>query len=244
MVTFPANLYQVGEEGSFSIVAHKKLSYASDGMGSTDPQSVPEGKYLASVTLGYPGGDQRQFNSPVYFQVKKVDEKYEVTPEGDGGEDPGQGELEERHPEGDREDGEMEETSLPFCDHVFEYSLVKQATAQCDSVLARQCTKCGAVAQYIEVPNSAYAAFLAEAIDTIRNTHTEEAIIRTDRWISFNQAVIEAIAERPELSVTVVYKYQGVECSVMIPAGADVRSLLNENGYCGFRYLDSVFGGK
>lgn len=43
---------------------------------------------------------------------------------------------------------------------------------------------------------------------------------------------------------TIKYRYEGKRYTVTIPAGSDVFSLIDENGYCGFRTLDSQFGGS
>lgn len=69
-------------------------------------------------------------------------------------------------------------------------------------------------------------------------------IITTLNWMSFHKSVLKAIESRPDVSVTINYKYLGKYYTVTIPAGADASSLANEEGFCGFRYLDEVFGGK
>ncbi|MGN0376773.1 MAG: hypothetical protein ACI4ED_03980 [Suilimivivens sp.] len=56
--------------------------------------------------------------------------------------------------------------------------------------------------------------------------------------------MLAALAEKPDLNLTINYTYQHKKYTVTIPAGTDVMALLNEEGYCGFRYLDQQFGGK
>ena len=122
-----------------------------------------------------------------------------------------------------------------------DYELIRPATAERDALMAQQCILCGAVIQYVEVPNSAYAAFQQEAIAAIQNARTNEVIISSRRWISFHQSVLEAISQRPDVTIILRYRYQGEMCEVTIPAGAEVSTLADEGGFCGFRYLNQIF---
>lgn len=230
-------LYQSGTDGMHKIAAQRLLSYAVKGMENTDFVQVPEGTYFASVVMDY-HGTVKQINSLYYFKVKQVDGEYIVTqePYEDNAAHWGKEKITESE-----ESMRLEESKVPACNHVLEYILIRQATPDRDSVLAHQCSACGEVLDYIEVPNSAYAAFQQEAIHTIKNARTNEVIISTDRWISFHKSVFAAISERPDVAVTVRYKYQGEMYEVIIPAGADVSSLVDENGFCGFQYLNVVY---
>lgn len=69
-------------------------------------------------------------------------------------------------------------------------------------------------------------------------------IINTKDWCCFNRTLAEKIANKKDVAVTIQYLYQGKKYEVTIPAGTDIISLLDENGFVGFRYLDSVFGGR
>ena len=71
-----------------------------------------------------------------------------------------------------------------------------------------------------------------------------KVVIDTEDWYCFNKTLAEKIADRKDVAVTINYKYQGKKYEVTIPAGSDVVSLLDENGFVGFRYLDAVFGGR
>lgn len=66
--------------------------------------------------------------------------------------------------------------------------------------------------------------------------------ITTKTWISFDRKVIQALSRRPDLTVNLKFLYKGKWLQVQIPAGYDLQSLLNEEGYCGFLYLYSLFG--
>ena len=67
--------------------------------------------------------------------------------------------------------------------------------------------------------------------------------ITTDRVSFFDRNMIEAIAARPDLDVNVVFSYAGKTYKVTIPAGYDVRTLLDFNGFCGYLRLLDILGG-
>lgn len=69
--------------------------------------------------------------------------------------------------------------------------------------------------------------------------------IETDRWISFHKMVIEALRERPDVTLNISFLdegYKGERYIVTIPAGADTADLIDSNGYAGFHYLGGKFG--
>ncbi len=68
--------------------------------------------------------------------------------------------------------------------------------------------------------------------------------IETDRVTCFDSKMIEAFAARPDVDVNVVFTYGGKRLKVTIPAGYNVKTLLDSNGYCGFLRLLSILGGE
>lgn len=66
--------------------------------------------------------------------------------------------------------------------------------------------------------------------------------IDTKNWISFRGDVYQELQDsgRP---VQITFTYRGNRYRVDIPAGADLMSLVDENGYCGFLNLMAHFGG-
>lgn len=46
------------------------------------------------------------------------------------------------------------------------------------------------------------------------------------------------------MDLTINYIYENLHYTVTIPAGADLTSLMDENGYIGFRQLDTAYGGR
>lgn len=220
-------LYKI-ENGREFVESQKALAYAEQGNDSTQSRQVGDGVYRASVTID-DGADIRQINSSKYYRVSRIEGSYIVTEE-TGREDFGQVESDVEQ--------QMEEGIL--CSHTCEYILIEQATPIKDALQAYQCTKCGAVLEYMDVPNSAYAAFQKEAVNLIQNAQQEEVLITTDRWVSFNREVFETMKMRPDLSVKNNYRYHGEVCSLIIPAKTDVGLLMDENGFGGFRYIEEI----
>ena len=95
-------------------------------------------------------------------------------------------------------------------------------------------------------PTSAFYAFNKNAQDKIKNAKQGATVkIETSRWISFHKMVMQALADRPDVSLEVSFldgEYKGNRLSFTIPAGTDTLSLLDENGFSGFLYLAGKFG--
>lgn len=72
---------------------------------------------------------------------------------------------------------------------------------------------------------------------------TPTAVIKTDYFTCFTQEMLEQLAANPNVNYEIHYRYQGKRYVVVIPAGTDYSQLKDSNGYYGFRYLDSIFGG-
>ena len=72
---------------------------------------------------------------------------------------------------------------------------------------------------------------------------TSTAVIKTDYFTCFTQEMLKQLAANPNVNYEIHYRYQGKRYVVVIPAGTDYSQLKDSNGYFGFRYLDSIFGG-
>lgn len=79
-------------------------------------------------------------------------------------------------------------------------------------------------------------------IDTVKDA-PKDAVIRLETSASYciDKMMMEALASRPDVSLQVVFPVNHENVEVTVPAGYDVMSLLDDNGYCGFLYLNSVF---
>lgn len=98
---------------------------------------------------------------------------------------------------------------------------------------------------------------ITSQIEQIRNAakdHTSSAatdsavanttvVIKTDYFTCFTTKMMELLAANPDVSYEIHYRYRGKNYVLTIPAGADWSRLEDANGYYGFRYLDSIFGG-
>ena len=72
---------------------------------------------------------------------------------------------------------------------------------------------------------------------------TPTEVIKTDYFTCFTQEMLKQLASNPNVNYEIHYRYQGKRYVVVIPAGTDYSQLKDSNGYYGFRYLDSIFGG-
>ncbi len=85
------------------------------------------------------------------------------------------------------------------------------------------------------------AANAAVSASGATSTNTPIAI-DTGVWISFKGNVYQKLQDSG-LPVQISFMYKGERYRVDIPAGADLMSLVDENGYCGFLNLMAHFGG-
>lgn len=133
--------------------------------------------------------------------------------------------------------------SREACDHNYIWETRNEATDDSDGEMVYKCTKCGDI-QY-SVPVSAYFVFNKKVHDSIKNADKNATVrVDTSLWISFHRMVMEAMAERPDVSVEVHYLSEGHKGSrktFTIPKGTDTVSLLDKNGYAGFIFLDGKF---
>ena len=72
---------------------------------------------------------------------------------------------------------------------------------------------------------------------------TPTAVIKTDYFTCFTQDMLKQLAANSNVNYEIHDRYQGKRYVVVIPAGTDYSQLKDSNGYYGFRYLDSIFGG-
>ncbi|MDE6202197.1 MAG: hypothetical protein K2G19_01830 [Lachnospiraceae bacterium] len=239
--TMELYLNVVNPDQSVGTVSGKDMpaAAADGGAGtiSTEGCHVESGIYKVTLALQKDDGvnpPEIQFRNSALYDVVRQGDGYVISlyeESVQAPEDEGQDERMGSHDYGCRHDG-------------ITYDVVKEADAEHDALLAGKCGICGGILSYSDVPNTAYAAFLRGAAEAIQNAQPGEVTITTSRWVSFDRKVLEAIALRPDVSVTVNYRYGGKDYTVTVPAGADVSGLADENGFCGFRYLDGIFGGS
>ena len=119
-----------------------------------------------------------------------------------------------------------------------------EATEDSDGELRYKCDICGDI--QTRVPITAYYVFNKNTTDKIRKAGQGATVkIETSRFISFHKMVMDALAERPDVTLEISFldgEYKGNRVIVTIPAGTDALSLLDENGFVGFLYLASKYG--
>lgn len=231
-------------DGSVETIVSSEVLLGAEGSAGakTSYVEVPEGRYCASVAVSVAGaGEVRtlRFENSPFYQVVKNGDDYEIRI--CTGEEAGTAEEEEKNHE---DKGGQQLTEAEGCAHLSEriYSPWKEAAPESDAILSVSCAECGEILSFEEVPNSAYKAFLTGAAEVIRLTPPGEmAVIKTDRWMSFDREVLKALESRRDIILRVKYRYQGRDYETTIPAGADVTELADEHGFCGFLYLNKVF---
>jgi len=135
------------------------------------------------------------------------------------------------------------ETVAP-CKHSPKVVTIQEATPDSDTITAEQCEYCNEILHYTIIPGTACASFLDHTADAILRTKESEVIAETSIWTCLDRRVTDALMARPDVALTLNYTYQGIRYTVTIPAGTNASELLDANGYCGFRYLDSLFQGS
>ena len=121
-----------------------------------------------------------------------------------------------------------------------------EATEDADGELRYQCETCGDIKE--RVPLTAYNVFNKNTTEKIRKAPKDATVkIETSKWISFHKMVMEALAERPDVTLEISFLdegHKGNRCTVTIPKGTDTMSLVDKNGFTGFLFLGGKFGMK
>ena len=128
--------------------------------------------------------------------------------------------------------------------HHFKWIAIMNESESAEGTINYMCPECGKIWYFR--PISAYHAFQGDIARRIE-TAPENATVRvkTSLFINFNRQVMEALAERADVSLYVSFldqEYKGNRVSFVIPAGEDTMSLLDENGYAGFLFLGGKYG--
>ncbi len=94
-----------------------------------------------------------------------------------------------------------------------------------------------------DLGNISASQYQAAVIQNIAYAPANGALnIETDRVSFFDSKMIEALAARSDIDVNVAFIHGGRKINVTIPAGYNVRQLLDSNGYCGFLRLLDILG--
>lgn len=143
----------------------------------------------------------------------------------------------------------------PACEHSFSWVEEQEATAEEDAIYVNRCDSCGMVIGSRREPGTAVGRLQQEVMEKIRNAvsaieagddgsqGTKVVVIDTGNWTCFSQRVLDELAKHPSVSLEIHYSYQNTRYVLVIPVGADLEAIRREDGFYGFRYLDSIFGG-
>lgn len=145
--------------------------------------------------------------------------------------------------------------AVPACEHSFSWVEEQEATVTEDAIYVNRCGNCGIVMGSRREPGTAAGKFqqeiqekISSAVSAIEaggngSAGTKTVVIDTGIWTCFNQKVLDELAKHPNVSLEIHYSYKNVRYVLVIPAGADLEAIRREDGFYGFRYLDSIFGG-
>ncbi len=130
--------------------------------------------------------------------------------------------------------------------HVHNYKWIAKMNASevAEGTMNYMCEECGKI--WFFSPASPYVCFEGDTAHRIATAAEGERInVKTSHFINFDKQVMKALADRPDVSLYVSFldgEYKGNRVSFVIPAGEDTMALLDENGYCGFKFLGGKYG--
>ena len=132
----------------------------------------------------------------------------------------------------------------PPCNHTYEWKTMKEATAEEDGEEALVCTQCGAVKEKLGL--SAMGAFEEEGAQKILKAGPGATVnIDSTHWNTFGRTMKEAMLKRRDVTVKSSFLsegHKGIPLKVTIPAGTDIESLYDSNGYMGLCRVGSELG--
>ncbi len=137
--------------------------------------------------------------------------------------------------------------------HKFSFLVLEAATTEKDGVGMWCCERCG-IPDWNEHENAAPGEKVVISAYTVFNDTLENNIkaaesgatvsITTSRWISVRRGVLEALAEKPGVTLTVNFKYQGMGYVIAIPGGDPALAgiLASEDRFFGLMNLGNTYG--
>ena len=126
-------------------------------------------------------------------------------------------------------------------EHNYVWQIAREATPTEDGEMVYICKECGSVMH--RIPISGYVAFNEDTAKKIRNARQgAELVVHTEKWISFYSVVWDELEKRPDITLVINYNDKGKMYEVVVPAGTDVDTIKNEEGYAGFLFLSGKFG--
>ena len=128
--------------------------------------------------------------------------------------------------------------------HSYSWQTIIAPSAYSDGVEAYICSICGDIAARNTLP--AVGVFEAETANSIKNAPKNGTVdIETKTWNSFGRGVRDALKERPDVTLKISFLsegHKGVPLRLTIPAGTDIDSLYDDNGYMGLCRVGTTLG--
>ena len=137
--------------------------------------------------------------------------------------------------------------------HKFSFQVLETATTEKDGIGMWCCERCG-IPDWNEHENAAPGEKVVISAYTVFNDTLENNIkaaesgatvsITTSRWVSVRRGVLEALAEKPGVTLTVNFEYQGMGYVIAIPGGDPALSgiLASEDRFFGLMNLGNTYG--
>ena len=137
--------------------------------------------------------------------------------------------------------------------HIFSFQVLEAPTTETDGVGMWCCERCG-IPDWNEHENAAPGEKVVISAYTVFNDTLENNIkaaesgatvsITTSRWVSVRRGVLEALAEKPGVTLTVNFEYQGMGYVIAIPGGDPALAglLASEDRFFGLMNLGNTFG--
>lgn len=137
--------------------------------------------------------------------------------------------------------------------HKFSFQVLEAPTTEKDGVGMWCCERCG-IPDWNEHENAAPGEKVVISAYTVFNDTLENNIkaaesgatvsITTSRWISVRRGVLEALAEKPGVTLTVNFEYQGMGYVIAIPGGDPALAgiLASEDRFFGLMNLGNTYG--
>ena len=128
--------------------------------------------------------------------------------------------------------------------HHFKWIARMNESESAEGTINYMCADCDKVWYFRPYP--AFHSFQGDVARRIEVAPQNATVkVKTSLFGTFTTPVMKALSERPDVSLYVSFledEYKGDRLGFVIPAGEDALSLLDENGYAGFKFLGGKYG--
>ncbi len=137
--------------------------------------------------------------------------------------------------------------------HKFAYCVMQAPTTEVDGFAEWRCTQCG-IYDWNDHDNadaretvtlSAYPVFNDTLESNIKAAEAGATVcIETKRWVSVRRGVLEALAEKPGVTLSIKFEKEGSDYVLTIPGGDPILAgiLVSEDRFFSFNFLGNTYG--